>query len=104
MLHQTWTPIADARRLIAERYQQVAGSQRGVLSGPGLDCAAATAAFRAHIALCARGESADCALIGAPHLVGDGPGGDGLAVLTVGCVGLARAAAGGSFDRFGALD
>ena len=82
----------------------MAGSQRGVLSGPGLDCAAATAAFRAHIVLFARGESADCALIGAPHLVGDGPGGDGLAVLTVGCVGLARAAAGGSFDRFGALD
>ena len=68
----------------------MAGSHRGVLGGLGLDCAAATAAFRTHIALCARGESADCALILAPHLVGDGPGGDGLAALTVGCVGLAR--------------
>jgi hypothetical protein len=56
------------------------------------------------IALWARGKSADCALIGAPHLVGDGPSGDGLAALTVGCVGLACVAAGGSFDRFGALD
>jgi competence protein ComEC len=26
VLHQSWTPIADARRLIAARFQQVAGS------------------------------------------------------------------------------
>ena len=31
VLHQSWTPIADARRLIAARFQQVAGSQRGGL-------------------------------------------------------------------------
>ena len=31
VLHQSWTPIADARRLIAARFQQVAGLQRGGL-------------------------------------------------------------------------
>ena len=79
---------------------------RGVLRGLGLDPAAATAAFRIHTALCARGQSAGCALIGSPHLVGDGLSGDGLglAAPTVGGVGVARAAAGGTFDRFGALD
>ena len=31
MLHKPWTPVADARRSIAARFQQVAGSQRGGL-------------------------------------------------------------------------
>ena len=31
VLHKSWTPIADARRSIAARFQQVAGPQRGGL-------------------------------------------------------------------------
>ena len=31
VLHKPWTPVADARRSIAARFQQVAGSQRGGL-------------------------------------------------------------------------
>lgn len=31
VLHQPWTPVADARRSIAARFQRVAGSQRGGL-------------------------------------------------------------------------
>ena len=31
VLHKPWTPVADARRLIAARFQQVAGPQRGGL-------------------------------------------------------------------------
>ena len=31
VLHQPWTPVADARRTIASRFQQVAGPQRGGL-------------------------------------------------------------------------
>jgi competence protein ComEC len=31
VLHKSWTPIADTRRSIAARFQQVAGPQRGGL-------------------------------------------------------------------------
>ena len=77
----------------------------GVLGGFGLDPAAATASFRIHTALRARCQSSVRALW-FPYLLGHGAGGVGLgfALRLNACVDLARVAAGGTFDRFGALD
>jgi hypothetical protein len=52
------------------------------------------------------GQSSGGAPVGSPHVVGDGAGGDRFALSPpfLGGVGLARAAACGTFDRFGALD
>ena len=78
----------------------------GVLGGFGLDPAAATASFRIHTALRAGGQSAGGTPAGSTYLVGYGAGGVGLgfAPRCAAGVGLARAAACGTFDRFGALD
>ena len=79
---------------------------RGVLGGLDLDPAASITSFRIHTALCVGGQSAGGAPVGSPHVVGDGLSGDRFALSPpfLGGVGLARAAACGTFDRFGALD